>query len=47
MFFFNVGGRKGLLPTPDEFPHFEGRMDANREPGENFKFVLDLSTVEY
>uniref|UniRef100_A0A670I7N5 pre-mRNA 3' end processing protein WDR33 n=1 Tax=Podarcis muralis TaxID=64176 RepID=A0A670I7N5_PODMU len=28
------GGRKGLLPTPDEFPHFEGgRMDGNREPG--------------
>ncbi|XP_039203077.1 pre-mRNA 3' end processing protein WDR33 [Crotalus tigris] len=27
------GGRKGLLPTPDEYPHFEGRMDGNREPG--------------
>ncbi|XP_062988507.1 pre-mRNA 3' end processing protein WDR33 isoform X1 [Elgaria multicarinata webbii] len=28
------GGRKGLLPTPDEFPHFEGgRMDGNRDPG--------------
>ncbi|KYO40405.1 pre-mRNA 3' end processing protein WDR33 [Alligator mississippiensis] len=31
------GGRKGLLPTPDEFPRFEGRKpeswDGNREPG--------------
>ncbi|KAL8187551.1 UNVERIFIED_CONTAM: hypothetical protein K2H54_050941 [Gekko kuhli] len=28
------GARKGLLPTPDEFPHFEGsRMDGNRDPG--------------
>ncbi|XP_025065338.1 pre-mRNA 3' end processing protein WDR33 isoform X1 [Alligator sinensis] len=32
-----TGGRKGLLPTPDEFPRFEGRKpeswDGNREPG--------------
>ena len=33
-----VGGRKGLLPTPDEFPRFEGgrkpdAWDGNREPG--------------
>ncbi|XP_070609165.1 pre-mRNA 3' end processing protein WDR33 isoform X1 [Erythrolamprus reginae] len=27
------GGRKGLLPTPDEFPHFEGRIEGNRESG--------------
>uniref|UniRef100_A0A7M4END6 pre-mRNA 3' end processing protein WDR33 n=1 Tax=Crocodylus porosus TaxID=8502 RepID=A0A7M4END6_CROPO len=32
------GGRKGLLPTPDEFPRFEGgrkseSWDGNREPG--------------
>lgn len=33
-FVYSLGGRKGLLPTPDEFPHFEGgRMDGNREPG--------------
>lgn len=34
-----TGGRKGLLPTPDEFPRFEGRKpeswDGNREPGKN------------
>jgi len=34
------GGRKGLLPTPDEFPRFEGgrkpeSWDGNREPGKN------------
>lgn len=33
-----LGGRKGLLPTPDEFPRFEGgrkpeSWDGNREPG--------------
>lgn len=36
------GGRKGLLPTPDEFPRFEGgrkpeSWDGNREPGKKKK----------
>lgn len=35
-----AGGRKGLLPTPDEFPRFEGgrkadSWDGTREPGED------------
>lgn len=42
-----TGGRKGLLPTPDEFPHFEGgRMDGNREPGENILLYARLTTIK-
>lgn len=38
--FLCVGGRKGLLPTPDEFPRFEGgrkpdSWDGSREPGKS------------
>lgn len=40
------GGRKGLLPTPDELPRFEGgrkpeSWDGNREPGKKFGEVID------
>lgn len=38
------GGRKGLLPTPDEIPRFEGgrkpeSWDGNREPGKEIAEV--------
>ncbi|XP_006902871.1 PREDICTED: pre-mRNA 3' end processing protein WDR33-like [Elephantulus edwardii] len=40
------GGRKGLLPTPDEFPRFEGgrkpdSWDGNREPGPGHEHFRD------
>ena len=43
--FHCVGGRKGLLPTPDEFPRFEGgrkpdSWDGNREPGRAVELLV-------
>lgn len=49
MLFCCVGGRKGLLPTPDEFPRFEGgrkpdSWDGNREPGKEGQLLWLLVT---
>lgn len=46
-FSYCSGARKGLLPTPDEFPRFEGgrkpeSWDGNREPGKKFGEVCRL-----
>lgn len=44
-----VGGRKGLLPTPDEFPRFEGgrkpdSWDGSREPGKGGELPVACGT---
>lgn len=44
------GARKGLLPTPDEFPRFEGGRkpepwDGNREPGKKLVGFVDFYNI--
>ncbi|ELW62203.1 WD repeat-containing protein 33 [Tupaia chinensis] len=46
------GGRKGLLPTPDEFPRFEGgrkpdSWDGNREPGPGHEHFRDAPRPDH
>ncbi|GAB5575571.1 katanin p80 WD40 repeat-containing subunit B1 isoform X1 [Prionailurus iriomotensis] len=47
-----VRGRKGLLPTPDEFPRFEGgrkpdSWDGNREPGPGHEHFRDAPRPDH